>query len=67
MRKGDSWRVGEMIDRERSADNIDLIKFDQKREVNLEANSIRSKIWTLFDRDVGWSFFEENDIIAIFF
>ena len=56
-----------MIDRERSADNIDLIKFGQKREINLEANSIRSKIWTLFDRDVGWSFFEENDIIAIFF
>ena len=51
MRKGDSWRVGEMIDREKSADNIDLIKFDQKREVNLQANSIRSRIWILFDRD----------------
>ena len=51
MRKGDSWESWEMIDRERSADNIDLIKFGQKREINLEANSIRSRIWMLFDRD----------------
>ena len=40
-----------MIDHERNADNIDLIKFSQKRKVNLKANSIRSRIRTLFDRD----------------
>ena len=40
-----------MIDRERNADNIDLIKFGQKRKVNLKANSIRSRIQTLFDRN----------------
>ena len=51
MRKGDSWESWEMIDRERSADNIDLIKFGQKRgRRSVEANSIRSRIWT-FGRD----------------